>query len=238
MAINVNGVYRTVLSILNKESRGLLKPDQFNRFARKAQLDLVDKSFYDYNRFLNRKKTMGSNSEYGDIATNIKEKIDVLSIEESLAVNQSTGLIASTAATIYKLINITNSSRNKQIQEVTKNELNFLNASPLTAPTAAFPVFYRKENSIYILPVDAGITPITIDFVKVPADPIWGFTGGGASAYTYASGSSTDFDLHPSEEVPLITKILAYSGVMLKDPLVVQNAIAKETNDFNTENLV
>ena len=76
MAINVNSVYRVVLSILNKEQRGYLTPDQFNRLGKQAQLDLFEKSFYDYNRQLTKRNIQGVNSEYGDIADNIEEKID------------------------------------------------------------------------------------------------------------------------------------------------------------------
>jgi hypothetical protein len=78
MAINVNSVYRVVLSILNKEQRGYLTPDQFNRLGKQAQLDLFEKSFYDYNRQLTKRNIQGVNSEYGDIADNIEEKIDFL----------------------------------------------------------------------------------------------------------------------------------------------------------------
>lgn len=236
MAINVNKVYRVVLTIMNKEQRGLLTPDQFNRLGRLSQLDLIEKAFYDYNRALNREKGFGVNDEYGDIANNIKEKIDTLSISEDIAVNQSTGLVASTSTSIFKLINVTNASRNLEIQEVTKSELNYLNASPLTAPSSSYPVFYRKENSIYVLPANAGVTPLTLDFIKVHADPNWAFTGGGTSAYAYDSGSSTDFQLHPSEEVSLITRILNYAGVTIKDPDIVQTAANKEVNDFNQQN--
>ena len=42
MAINVNSVYRTVLTILNKEERGTLTPDAYNRLARQAQIDEVN----------------------------------------------------------------------------------------------------------------------------------------------------------------------------------------------------
>jgi hypothetical protein len=41
MAISINKVYRTVLSIMNKEGRGFLTPDQFNRIGREVQLDAV-----------------------------------------------------------------------------------------------------------------------------------------------------------------------------------------------------
>ena len=38
MAINVNQVYQTVLLILNKEQRGYLTPDEFNRISAQVQL--------------------------------------------------------------------------------------------------------------------------------------------------------------------------------------------------------
>ena len=53
MAINVNKVYKSVLSILNKEQRGYLTPYEFNNLARQAQLEMLDGLFYQYNQFLN-----------------------------------------------------------------------------------------------------------------------------------------------------------------------------------------
>ena len=40
MALNVNTVYTTVLSILNKEQRGYLTPYEFNQIATQVQLEI------------------------------------------------------------------------------------------------------------------------------------------------------------------------------------------------------
>ncbi len=77
MAINVNTVYRTVLSLVNREQRGFLTPDQYNRLARMAQLDLFEKAFFDYNRYLTRQETSKINDEYANLAKATKENIDV-----------------------------------------------------------------------------------------------------------------------------------------------------------------
>ena len=45
MAINVNQVYKTVLSILNKEQRGYLTPYEFNNIARQVQLEILENCF-------------------------------------------------------------------------------------------------------------------------------------------------------------------------------------------------
>lgn len=229
MAININKVYRVVLAILNKEQRGYLTPDQFNRLGRQAQLDLFEKSFYDYNRALIKENRIGSSSEYGDIAGNIQEKIDVFA--KSATLTFTTG-IAAEPNDLYRTILLTVNG-DTEVEPVKKTELAYLNSSKLTAPSASYPVYYSEGENIKIFPTT--ITSANIDYIKIPADPIWGYTSSGG-AYTYASGSSTDFELHPSEESLLVTKILAYAGVVLKDPTVIQVAAQEEANKFTKEN--
>ena len=50
MAINVNTVYQTVLTILNKEQRGYMTPDEFNNVATQVQLEIFEKYFEDLNQ--------------------------------------------------------------------------------------------------------------------------------------------------------------------------------------------
>ena len=52
MSVNVNTVYSTVLSILNKEQRGYLTPSQFDQIAKQVQLEIFEKYFEDLNQFL------------------------------------------------------------------------------------------------------------------------------------------------------------------------------------------
>jgi hypothetical protein len=231
MAINVNKVYRVVLSILNKEQRGYLTPDQFNRIARQSQLDIYEKTFYDYNRAM-RKQIVGDFREYSDIASNIKEKIDIFSKEAT--VSCSTG-VGSEPSDLYRLISVSSTDRTKEFEEVRKEEIPYLKSSKLNQPTSTYPVYYSEGSSIKILPADT--TNILVDYLTLPSDPKWAFTGGGSNAYTYDSANSVDFQIHQSDETDLVTKILAYSGVIIKDPTVIQIAAQKEVNDFNQDNV-
>ena len=45
MAIEVNKVYTTVLSILNKKGSGYMTPDNFNKIAAISQIELLDRAF-------------------------------------------------------------------------------------------------------------------------------------------------------------------------------------------------
>ena len=230
MAINVDKVYKVVLYILNKEQRGFLTPVQFNGLARQAQLDLFEKSFYDYNRAVIKGDRIGFSSEYGDLAANIQEKIDVFAKQATLTFTSG---VASEPADLYRTVLIV-ANGDTEVEQVKKTELSYLTSNKLTAPSTSYPVYYAEGDSIKIFPTS--ITSAKIDYIKKPSDPVWAYTGGGTSAYTYSSGSSTDFELHPSEEVMLVTKILAYAGVIINDPTVIQTAQVKEADTFTKEN--
>jgi hypothetical protein len=250
MAISVNSVYRTVLSIINKEGRGYLTPDQFNRIGTQVQLDLLEKSFFDYNRAMNRKKSFVVNDEYGDLPRNIKEKIDILSKEATLSILTGASTLP---ADIYRIINITSDSRTINLQEVKKSELSYINASKLTKPTPQYPVYYLESASastsnqavaasaatpsmstkIKFLPIT--LTSAQIDYVKIPQDPKWGFTRTSNNAYNYQASTSYDFELHKSEQVNLVIKILAHAGVIIKDPTLIQMAGNEENKKIQLE---
>ena len=50
MAIGVNDVYQTVLTILNKEQRGYMTPFEFNKIAAQVQLEIFERYFEDINQ--------------------------------------------------------------------------------------------------------------------------------------------------------------------------------------------
>lgn len=74
MAINVNTVYTTVLSILNKEQRGYITPDEFNKLATQVQLDIFENYFEDLNQQLRVPQT---DSTYANRQKNIDNLISI-----------------------------------------------------------------------------------------------------------------------------------------------------------------
>ena len=75
MAIDVNKVYTTVLSIINKKGSGYLTPDNFNKIAKTVQLELLDRAFYEYNRAVARQTGGRGAQGYGDIPRKIQDTI-------------------------------------------------------------------------------------------------------------------------------------------------------------------
>jgi hypothetical protein len=197
-----------------------------------AQLDLFQKSFSDYNRYLTRKETGTINDEYANLAKNTKEKIDLFSASSTLTFSSG---IATTPANLYKCLMISTSSRATAVQEIQKSDLPQITSSKLTAPSTSFPIYYKEGSNIYILPNT--ISSATLDYIYKPTDPNWAFTSGATYGdMAYSSSNSINFQLHDSEEVPLIIKILSLAGVTIKDPNLVQIAKQEEVQKINQEN--
>jgi hypothetical protein len=226
MAVNVDIVYRTVLLILNKESRGYLTPDEFNKTAAQVQLEIFNEYFED----LNQQYRVNSNdSEYSDRVKNLEEKIAIF--QESAPCNYASGVftlnipISSPQPELYKLGTVIYKDE-KEVQYVQPNELLELNLSPITKPTTYWPVYTYKNFNIKVYPttiIGAGV--ISCTYIRKPYNPIWNFTATAPTyQYVYSPGTSQNFDLHPTEQTNLITRILLYSGIVIKDPQVIQIA--------------
>ena len=74
MAISINNVYQKVLALANKEQRGYITPQEFNLFARLAQMEIFEQYFYELNQF---KRVPGNNTVYGNPIDILEEKISI-----------------------------------------------------------------------------------------------------------------------------------------------------------------
>ena len=224
MAISVDTVYKKVLAILNKESRGFLTPDEFQRIGSQVQLDLLDKAFHDYNRAV-AKDSMGRGGQgYADIPKKIQDRIDPFYATSSVALTSGVG----TLPTFYNIISASTTvcSTMTDVERVEKAKLSFLLSSPLTTPSTTFPVYYITGSTLTVNP--SSIASVDINYISVPSDPVWAYDTDSNGAFTYTTTGSIDFGLHPSSEVDLILGILRYAGVIIKDPSVIQS-IGQET---------
>ena len=75
----INSVRNTVFSVLNKNNYGYISPQDFNLFAKQAQLEIFENYFSDYNTASNKENARISGSEYADMTKGIEESIDTFS---------------------------------------------------------------------------------------------------------------------------------------------------------------
>ena len=65
---------------------------------------------------------------------------------------------------------------------------------------------------------------VTFSYLKTPANPDWAYQPGSLGQFLYDSANSTDFELNISEQTNVVTRILAYAGVIINDPTIIQVA--------------
>ena len=221
MAINVNTVYKTVLLILNQQQRGYMTPDEFNKVATQVQLNIFEK----YEDDLNQQYRLPQNdTEYANRVKNI---------EENLQFFQKTGTTAGTnpftlvPTDVYRLGTVFYKG-SELTQYAQRNEITQLLLSPLTQPTTNFPIYLYENNKLYVYPTTI-ITPadITFSYLKTPADVVWGYGVGNLGQFEYNQAASTNFELNISEQSNVITRVLAYAGVIINDPTIIQ--VAQQT---------
>lgn len=231
MSVNINTVYQTTLSLLNKEQRGYLTPQQFNLFANQAQLDLFEQYFYDINQF---GRVSGNSTEYSDMLNILNEKISPFETVSSTLSSFGGGLVLPTD--LYRLGTVI---KDGTIECERLDRKEFLQAaqSPLAAPTDTRPVYMQTPGRIQVHgknTVTQLITGITCNYIKKPAIPIWGYNIVFGEAL-YNAGTSTDFELHPSEETELVIKILELAGIAIEDIQLYQIAAGEELKNTQQE---
>tara|TARA_R110000851_G_scaffold105154_4_gene223228 strand:- start:1244 stop:2212 length:969 start_codon:yes stop_codon:yes gene_type:complete len=80
----INTVRATVLSIANKNNFGYITPNDFNLYAKQAQLDIFEDYFYQYNSQIVKQNARVSGSGYADLIKGIVEVIDSFSSTKGL----------------------------------------------------------------------------------------------------------------------------------------------------------
>jgi len=120
-----------------------------------------------------------------------------------------------------------------EIQRLQRVEFYNIDKSDLTAPSVNFPVYLYESGKLNIKPPVIN-SNVQASFLRKPKNVKWAFTQGTVGQYIYDNNNSTNFELSSSEQVEVITRILFYSGVIIRDPQIVQAAAQEiQQNEIN-----
>lgn len=257
MSVSIDTVYQRVLSILNKEQRGYVTPQEFNLFANQAQLDLFEQYFYDINQF---SRVQGNDTEYSDMLDLLNKKIAIFETQEALTYGTTDfslpddmyrlGTVIYTNTTTrdlypsptqvanYPVANPTiyRETINEDIEaeRVNSNEFLYINSSPLTKPKNTRPIYVSKNGNINVYGDTELTSGVKCNYIRKPATVQWAYQiVYGESLYD--STNSVNFELHPSEETELVIKILEFAGLVVKDLQIYQVAVGEETRNTQQE---
>lgn len=205
----INSVRATVLSVANKNNFGYISPEDFNLYAKQAQIDLFEDYFYQYNQWIVKQNARVSGSGFADIVKNIEDVIDIFVAESTIA----------SPFTLPSDLYFINRIRygNKEVDRVTHDKILNLNSSNLTAPSTLYPVYTSAANLIEVYPTT--INSIKVQYIRTPRDPKWTYTSlsGGQPMFNQGAVDYQDFELPQRDEPILVAKILEYAGISIRE---------------------
>jgi len=224
MAVNINTVYQTVLALANKEQRGYITPQEFNLFARQAQMQIFEQYFYDLNQF---KRVKGNQSDFADMKGVIEDKLSIF-LEDTNVGTSST--LPNDFYRIHSLVSLNNSTNARYLVEIVEKRkaMELQSSGPLTRPTANRPIAYLDNNRIFSFPNVLGYTR-AMSYYKAPENPRWSYIVVNNKPL-YNGSSAVHFELHESEEYELVLKILQMAGIAIKEFSLTQAAGQAEAN--------
>ena len=237
--VSINDVRETVLAICNKNNYGYISPDDFNLYAKQAQLEIFDGYMAQYNNAINLEKTSRAGSDLADIAEGLRENIEVFIAAASLTYNATLGQFSTFNAPDnwyhinvinYEPQPVTNPNVLVEVQKSSRLDISRLLNSNLTAPSTTYPVYFIANPSVATPNGTITIAPSSIQsdvsavYVRYPVDPLWDYVTLTNGEPMYNAAGSQDFELSEEEEPRLIQKILEKAGLSIREPEVYKTA--------------
>jgi hypothetical protein len=224
-----------VLSILNKEQRGYLTPDEFNKIATQVQLDIFESFFEDYNQYIRMPKT---DVEFASRMDHIKEEFQIFE-ELKKASNNPTTNIYHQPTNLHRFGSVfyNRGINSPEVEIVSQREYKQQTLSPILQPSLNFPIATYKDDKITVFPeVTTPLdTDVSFSYIRKPKDVVWAYTIGSLGQYlfnnddpapvgTIPSTGSVDFEISDSQQVEVVLQILQYTGLVIRDPQIIQAA--------------
>jgi len=228
--VSINDVRETVLAICNKNNYGYISPDDFNLYAKQAQLEVFDSYMDIYNKYLNMQKQHMSGDDVADLAARAKESVEAFITGATLNyVAPSAGLSNfEIPSNSYYIINVQYGTTTFiDVEKVKYTDVFRLINSNLTAPTEANPVYVQGEANIGVAPSSI-ISDISVFYVRYPLDPLWDYVTLTNGEPMYNAAGSQDFEVHKEDEPTLVNKILEKAGLSIREVEVYRAAAVND----------
>ena len=222
--VSINDVRETVLAICNKNNYGYISPDDFNLYAKQAQLEIFNEYMSKYNYYTNLENNHTSGSDLADLAEAARESIEVFVNGTTLTFSLVSGDYAIfTAPADWYHINVL-TYNNVEISKESRLNITRLLNSNLTAPSETYPVYAMgSSDSIAIVPntIQSNVSAI---YVRYPVDPRWDYVNLTNGEPMYNAAGSVDFEVAEDDEPTLVNKILEKAGLSIREPEVYNTA--------------
>lgn len=124
-----------------------------------------------------------------------------------------------------------------EAEKVNNNNILHLVKSNLTAPSETYPAYSVIGDSIAFYPESImGYGAVRADYFRYPKPPKWTYVtlSGGEPAFDQSQPDYQDFELPLEDEYKLVTKILEYCGIVIREIEVSQFGSAQQQHEQPT----
>ena len=225
----IDSVRSTVLSAVNKNNFGYITPDDFNLFAKQAQIDIFEDYFYQYNTWINKMNNRQSGTGYADMIRLAEEVIDSFSSTSTLAYASSKFTLPSD----YYYVN-TIRYGSKEIDRLSHDKVLNLLASNLTSPSKLYPAYTQEGDNITVYP-DTITDNVKSQYIRIPKDPKWTYIMVNGAPIFNQNNDYQDFEIPGFDEVSLVSKILEYAGISIRESDLYSFGATQEANNKQIE---
>jgi hypothetical protein len=170
----------------------------------------------------------------GDVVTNLTTGLvsTVTAVTSSTVLTLDSDIFLATPNSY----GVFSASSNVQAEKVINNKLTLLLNSNLTAPTKEFPIYALQGETITFYPESIrNKGQVEATYFRYPAVPKWTYITltNGEPVFDQSQNDYQDFELPLEDEYKLITRILQYCGVSIRETEVTQFSMAKEQQEQN-----
>lgn len=234
----IDHVYRSVQTLLNKNSKGTLTPERFNDLCRMSLNDMFMDLLNEKRQYMNRKASRrgGTRKQEVDkaLARYLKETTynsPVVFNINSIAIPDDFALFPNKYIFACMDTDTPDISIKSEIPEIPNDDYGAY-SSGIVKPSRLYPQHKVINGEIFFYPIIGLNYPVTLYYYRYPKIPNWTYVvSGGVPVFNQSDPSFEDLDIYQPRSEELITKILVYAGLSIKEQMSVQVGAAAEQED-------
>lgn len=229
----IDRVYQTVKMLANSEVRGNIKPADFDKALYNVMLEKYEEYPFELTKYINRQNR-------GLIGNGVENLTEIVRAKMQHFLTTNPLLYTSDKFTLPDNLVYLESIFYNSVNEVSmckdSQEFNHLRRFKHTQPSVKFPIGFRIDSTVQILPATI-TTNVTAYYLRKPLIPKWTYTAfNGVEIFNPDAQDFQDIDMHPSEEDDIVARLLVKFGINLKEQDLQIAGNNEEVNEENKKN--
>jgi hypothetical protein len=166
-----------------------------------------------------------------NLTTGLTANVLAVSSQTTLVISSNIFLAAPVQYQIYSASSV------KEAEKVSSGKITMLTNSMLTSPTNLFPAYTNIADKIRVYPSTiTGLGQVQAVYFRYPKEPKWTYISlaNGEPVFDQTQPDYQDFELPTEDEFKLVTKILEYCGMSIRESEVTQFGMAQQQHEEPT----